>query len=364
VEETLLRRNLALISGVAQRADVEIILAFKGFAMWGVFPIVKEYIRGATASSLHEARLCAEEFGAKAHVYCPAIVPHEAHELFGLASHISFNSLTQYEMWGDKARSHGVSCGLRVNPGYSEVQTEMYNPCAPGSRLGISQEHLSNGLPEGIEGLHFHALCENDSHALERVLQAFEARFGHVLPKVKWVNMGGGHLMTRQGYDLDHLVGVLGGFKAKYPHLQVIMEPGSAFAWQTGYLVGTVLDVVLNHGISTAMMDVSFSAHMPDCLEMPYKPAIRGAVGPQPHTYNYRIGGTTCLSGDYMSEYAFEKPLQIGDRLVFEDMAHYTMVKTTFFNGVNHPSIGIWTKDDSFVPIRQFGYEDYRGKLS
>jgi carboxynorspermidine decarboxylase len=364
LDEKLLRKNLALIKGVADEAGVEIILAFKGFAMWGAFPIVREYIKGATASSVNEARLCVEEMKAKSHTYCVAIADDEIDDLVSMSSHLTFNSLSQFNKYKNKAIASGVSCGIRVNPQYSEVTTELYNPCSPNSRLGITAEHLKDGLPEGIEGLHFHALCENDSYTLEKTLQAFEERFGHLLPKVKWVNFGGGHLMTRQGYDTNHLIHVLREFKKRH-NVHVILEPGSAFAWQTGVLVSKVLDVVEANGVKTAMLDVSFTAHMPDCLEMPYRPRIIGAhMEPDKTKPTYRIGGTSCLSGDFMFEYSFDQPLKEGDLIVFDDMIHYTMVKTSFFNGVKHPSIGIWTANDEFKLLRKFGYEEYKAKLS
>lgn len=364
IEEELLRKNLSLIKQVADEAGVEIILAFKGFAMWSVFPIIREYINGATASSLNEARLCVEEMKTKAHVYCVAILPEEADELFSCASHVTFNSFNQFNLYKDKALSAGISCGIRVNPEYSEVTTEMYNPCSPNSRLGLTDEHFINGLPEGIEGLHFHALCENNSYTLEKTLAVFESKFGYLLNQVKWLNMGGGHLITGKDYDIQHLIAILNKYKQKYPHLKIILEPGSAFAWQTGYLVSRVLDIVENRGVKTLMLDVSFSAHMPDCLEMPYRPKIWGAGNPVQGKPTYRIGGTSCLSGDYMFEYSFDKEVKIGDKLVFDDMIHYTMVKTTFFNGVKHPSIGIWTQNQQFKLIKQFDYEEYKSKLS
>lgn len=364
IEEELLRKNLSLIRHVAQSAGVEIILAFKGFSMWSTFPIVREYIKGATASSLNEARLCYEEMKTKAHSYVVAISPDEVDELLEYSSVMTFNSLSQFERYKEKCKVKGVSIGIRVNPEYSEVTTELYNPCSPNSRLGVSSEHFGAKLPEGIEGLHFHALCENDSYTLEKTLQAFEKKFGHLLPQCKWVNFGGGHLMTREGYDIQHLIGVLTAFKQRYPNLQVILEPGSAFAWRTGYLVSTVLDIVENNGVKTAMLDVSFTAHMPDCLEMPYRPKIWGATDPVEGKPTYRVGGTSCLSGDYMFEYSFEKELQIGDTMVFDDMIHYTMVKTTMFNGVKHPSYGMWTADQQFKLIRKFGYEDYKSRMS
>ncbi|HYG50449.1 MAG TPA: carboxynorspermidine decarboxylase [Flavobacteriales bacterium] len=369
LEEELLRKNLSLIKSVADEAGVEIILAFKGFSMWGAFPIVREYIKGATASSLNEAKLCVEEMKSKSHTYCVAIDDNEIDELISLSSHLTFNSLTQFDRFKAKALEAVISCGIRVNPQYSEVTTDLYNPCSPNSRLGVTSEHFGDKLPEGIEGIHFHALCENDSYALEKTLEAFEQRFGHLIKQAKWVNMGGGHLMTRQGYDTKHLIKLLRAFKQRY-NVHVILEPGSAFAWQTGVLVSKVLDIVEANGIKTAMLDVSFTAHMPDCLEMPYKPRITGAnMDPQDPKFGiqnfvYRMGGTSCLSGDYMFEYSFDKQLQVGDRIVFEDMIHYTMVKTSFFNGVKHPSIGIWNKNNTFTLLREFGYQEYKNKLS
>ncbi|MDR1950876.1 MAG: carboxynorspermidine decarboxylase [Bacteroidales bacterium] len=380
LDETLLKKNLQLIDSVRKRANVEIILAFKGFAMWSAFPILNEFgFRRATASSLAEARLAMEEMGDFAHTYSPIYTDDEIDEIAGLSSHLTFNSLSQYERFFARAKvaNKAISLGLRVNPEFSEVATDLYNPCAKGSRLGITSEQLKT-LPEGVEGLHFHALCESDSHDLKKVLDNFEARFGHFLPNIKWLNMGGGHLMTRKTYDVEFLIELLKNFQNKYPHLKLILEPGSAFAWETGVLVSTVEDIVENHGQKTAILDVSFTAHMPDCLEMPYKPKILSAL-PEScrsvlHTPNekrcmqyastYRIGGNSCLAGDFMGEWSFEKPLQIGDKIVFNDMIHYTMVKTTMFNGVKHPSIGIWREKTGFELVREFSYEDYRNRLS
>lgn len=364
LEEEQLRNNLSLIKLVAQKADVEIILAFKGFSMWSAFPIVREYVNGATASSLNEAKLCVEEMKVKSHTYCVAIDDNEIDELISLSSHLTFNSLSQFERFGAKARAAGISCGIRVNPQYSEVTTELYNPCSPNSRLGVTSEHFGETLPDGIDGIHFHALCENDSFTLEKTLAEFEKRFGHLIKQSKWVNMGGGHLMTKKGYDIEYLIKLLREFKQRY-NVHVILEPGSAFAWQTGVLVSKVLDIVEANGIKTAMLDVSFTAHMPDCLEMPYKPKITGAyIEPVSGKPTYRMGGTSCLSGDYMFEYSFDYELKIGDKIVLEDMIHYTMVKTSFFNGVKHPSIGIWTKNNEFKLAREFGYDDYKTRLS
>lgn len=364
IDEVKFRRNLTLIRKVQDEAGVEIILAFKAFAMWSVFPIVREYIPCSTASSLSEARLAFEEMGSRAHTYAPAYSEREFEQIMQYSSHITFNSLSQFEQFNARAKAKGISCGLRINPEYSEVETDLYNPCSPGSRLGILAENLGCKLPEGVEGLHFHNLCESNSFALEKTLLSVEKKFGHMLNQVKWLNMGGGHLMTREGYNIDHLIMVLKSFRAKFPHLHLILEPGSAFVWRTGELVSTVLDIVENRGIKTAMLDVSFSCHMPDCLEMPYKPAIIGATDPVAGKPTYRMGGNSCLAGDFYGDWSFDEPLKAGDRIVFEDMIHYTMVKTTMFNGVTHPSIAILTADNEFRLVREFGYEDYKGRLS
>lgn len=364
IEEQSFRRNLALISSVAQRAEVEIILAFKAFAMWSVFPVVREYVQCSTASSLSEARLAYEEMGSKAHTYAPAYSEAEFPEIMSLSSHITFNSLSQFQKFYPYTLGKNISCGLRINPEYSDVETDLYNPCAPGSRLGVVADLLGDHLPEGVEGLHFHTLCESNSFDLEKTLAVIDEKFGKYFPQIKWLNMGGGHLMTHKDYDVEHLITLLKNFRAKYPHLHIILEPGSAFAWQTGFLLSTVLDVVENKGIKTAMLDVSFSCHMPDCLEMPYKPAIRGASDVISGKPAYRMGGNSCLSGDFYGSWSFENELKVGDQVIFEDMIHYTMVKTTMFNGVTHPSIGILTKENEFKLIRRFGYEDYKNRMS
>ena len=299
MEEELLRRNLSLIKSVKERAGVNVILAFKAFAMWKAFPIVREYIPYSTASSKFEARLAFEEMGSRAHTYSPAYTEADFPEILRYSSHVTFNSLTQFERFYPMVQADGnrVSCGLRINPEYSDVETDLYNPCAPGSRMGVVSDLLDGLLPDGVEGLHFHTLCESSSYDLEKTLGEVEKRFGRFLPHIKWLNMGGGHLMTRKGYDTEHLIGLLQAFKAKYPNLEIIMEPGSAFAWQTGFLLTTVVDIVENHGIKTAIIDASFTCHMPDCLEMPYKPVIRGAIEPEEGKPVYRIGGNSCLSG-------------------------------------------------------------------
>jgi carboxynorspermidine decarboxylase len=363
IEEERFRKNLSLIRHVSEESGAEIILAFKGFAMWGVFHIMAEYISGAAASSLNEARLCFEEIGSKAHTYCPVFKQNEFSEILRYSSHISFNSIEQYRKFLPllKKSSSAVSAGLRINPEYSEISHGLYNPCSPGSRLGVTAGTLKSGLPEGIDGLHFHVLFENDSFVLEKILKIVVEKFGRFFPYLKWINMGGGHLMTRSDYNTDHLIRILKSFRKK-TGLRIILEPGSAFAWETGELVATVEDIVENQGIKTAILDVSFTAHMPDCLEMPYKPKIIGAFEPGEGKHIYRIGGISCLSGDFMGDWAFKKELKPGDRIIFRDMIHYTMVKTTTFNGVQHPSIGIWTKGGKFKLLRKFGYSDYKNR--
>ncbi len=371
LEESLLRKNLELISSVQELSGGRIILALKGFSMFSAFPVVKEYLSGATASSLNEIRLINDYLGCKAHTYIPAYLPHEFREVMERSSHLTFNSLNQWERFKEEISLYNaghpsgkISCGLRVNPQYSEVEVDMYNPCVPGSRLGVTRDQIGDTLPEGIEGIHFHTLCENDSSTLKRTLEALESRFGDLLHQAKWLNMGGGHLMTREGYDTALLVDLVKGIREKY-NLEVILEPGSAIAWRTGVLVATVLDILDSQGVNVAILDTSFAAHMPDTLEMPYKPYIRGAHHePVAGLPTYRLGGMTCLAGDFMGDYSFEEPLRVGDRLVFEDMIHYTMVKTTTFNGVNLPSIGILQSDGSFRLVKSFGYESFKDRLS
>lgn len=366
IEESLLRRNLTLIKDVKERAGIEIIMALKAFAMWKVFPIVREYIPYATASSVYEARLVYEELGTPAHTYSPAYTEADFPHLLKCSSHITFNSLSQFERFYPMviADDRRISCGLRINPEYSDVATDLYNPCAPGSRMGITSDKLPDQLPEGVEGLHFHTLCESSAQDMANTLQAVEQRFGRWLSQVRWLNMGGGHLMTRKGYDIDFLLRLLNEFKAKYPHLQIIMEPGSAFFWQTGFLRTTVVDLVENNDIETAVIDASFTCHMPDCLEMPYKPAVRHATDAVPGKPTYRIGGCSCLSGDFMGDWSFDRPLHIGDPLIFEDMIHYTTVKTTMFNGIQHPSLAILREDGTLDMLRAFTYEDYKSRMS
>ncbi len=365
IDEDRFRKNLALIKHVSDASGAEIILAFKGFAMWGVFPILKEYISGAAASSVNESRLCFEEIGSPAHTYSPVYKKDEFDSILEYSSHVTFNSLEQYKKYSNiiKKYSKKISAGIRINPEFSSVSHGIYNPCSPGSRLGITSDALGPDLPDGIEGLHFHVLFESDSYVLEKVLNIVEEKFGKYFSRIKWINMGGGHLITRKGYDAEHLIRLLKRFRDN-TGLHIILEPGSAFAWETGELVATVEDIAENQGIRTAILDVSFTAHMPDCLEMPYKPKIIGATDPVIGEISYRLGGNSCLSGDFIGDWSFGRELKPGDRIVFLDMIHYTMVKTTTFNGVHHPSIGIWTKDGKFILIKEFGYQDYKSRLS
>jgi carboxynorspermidine decarboxylase len=365
IDEELLRNNLSLIQSVQEASGAQIIMAFKAFAMWKVFPVIREYNGFTTASSIHEARLAVEEMGQLAHTYSPAYTEKEFDTIMKYSSHITFNSFSQYDRFKDKIATHDrkISCGIRINPEFSSVDTGLYNPCSPGSRMGVSIDHMPDSLPQGIEGLHFHTLCESTSHDLEATLNAVEQKFGKYLHQIKWLNMGGGHLMTRKGYDTEHLISVLKRFKAKW-NINLILEPGSAFTWETGVLVSTVVDIVENRGIKTAVLDVSFTAHMPDTLEMPYKPRVRGAhQEPVEGLPTYRLGGNSCLSGDFIGDWSFDKPLQPGDTIVFEDMIHYTVVKTTMFNGVNHPSIAIWNNSEGLKILREFGYDDYKSRM-
>ena len=369
LNETKLRRNLEIISRVSRLADVEIILAFKAYALWRTFPIFREYIGATTASSLNEARLGFEEFGAPTHTFSPAYEDSEIEEIARCSSHIVFNSMSQYERFREQVRqaNRDISIGLRLNPEYSEVATLLYNPCAPGTRFGIASDKLPKKLPDDVKGFHIHCHCESGSDVFARTLKHFEARFSPWLEQVEWMNFGGGHLMTRKDYDIQNLIDILTGFRQRYPHLKIIMEPGSAFAWQTGELVSQIVDIVEHDGIKTAILNVSFTCHMPDCLEMPYQPEVRGAKivddtnARSPRVY--RLGGNSCLSGDWMGYWQFDHDLQVGENIIFEDMLHYTTVKTNMFNGIPHPDIALLHADGELETLRRFTYEDYRSRM-
>lgn len=371
VYEDRLRRNLELINRVKREAGVNIIMAFKANALWRTFPIIKEYCTASTASSLNEMDLALDCLGDEVHSYCPAYTPLTINRYLEGSTHITFNSLNQWERFKNDVITHNstegkrhVSPGVRVNPQCSVIETDIYNPALPGSRFGVTADIIGDKLPEGIEGMHFHALCESTSYDLAKVLEAFEEQFGKYLPQVKWVNMGGGHLMTREGYDVEHLISLLKEFKSKYPWLEVILEPGSAFTWRTGDLITSVVDVVENQGVKTAIIDASFACHMPDCLEMPYQPKITESVDVDSSLPTYRLGGNSCLSGDFIGDWSFEKPLEIGDRLTLEDMNHYTTVKTNMFNGIQHPAIVLCRANGECEYLRQYTYEDYKSRMS
>ncbi len=372
VYEERLRRNLSLIDDVRRRAGIEIIMAFKANALWKTFDIFKEYGFASTASSLNELRLGREFLNENVHSYCPAYTPETIDEYISGSSHLTFNSVSQWEQFAEKIKNnnqesgHYVSPGLRVNPRCSVIETDIYNPALPGSRFGADIDTIGDSLPEGIEGLHFHALCESTSYDLENVLAAFEERFGKYLSSIKWVNMGGGHLMTREGYDVEHLIKLLQDFRNRYPQLKVILEPGSAFTWRTGDLITSIVDIIKNDGITTAIIDASFACHMPDTLEMPYKPLISESLGADAidGASTYRLGGNSCLSGDFMGDWSFANPLKVGDRLTLEDMNHYTTVKTTMFNGITHPSIWMIDLNGEASLLREYTYEDYKSRMS
>lgn len=374
--EDKLRENLKLINKVSSESGVEIILAFKAFALWKTFDIFKEYICSTTASSPFEAKLANDYFGSLAHTYSPAYEENTFNTILECSKCITFNSLSQYSRFYDKIKdwnsnpaNHNISAGIRINPERSEIATDIYNPCAPGTRFGISASDMPANLPDGIEGFHCHCHCENDSYALERTLDTIESKFGKWLGNIKWLNLGGGHLMTRKGYDINHLVKILQDFRHRHPNLEIIMEPGSAFAWQTGDLIASVVDIVEDKGIKTAILNVSFTCHMPDCLEMPYQPEVEGALSLGNEIKNirdeniFRLGGNSCLSGDFMGYWLFPNGLNVGDEIIFKDMIHYTTVKTTMFNGIQHPSICMKRHNGNIQMLREYKFEDYRDMM-
>ncbi len=364
LEEHLLEANLKMLHQIKEQAGVKILLALKGFAFWHESNIIKYYLDGTCASGLHEAQLGADSFGGEVHTYSPAYKAEEIDPIAKISHHIVFNSPAQLEQFAHPARqaNPNLSIGIRVNPEHSAAPAEQYNPCAPYSRLGTLSKNINDAIVKNISGFHFHALCEQDAEALEGVIGAFEAKFGHWLNNLEWVNFGGGHHITRRDYDRERLVGILQGFRKRHPHLEVYLEPGEAVAWETGPLIATVIDIVHN-GIDIAILDTSAEAHMPDTLLMPYRAEVRGAGKPGKKPHTYRLAGNTCLAGDIMGDYSFDTPLQIGDRVIFEDQMHYTIVKATTFNGIKLPSIATLRKNGTVEIVREFGYEDFKGRL-
>lgn len=372
IDEDRIRRNMRKLRDVADKSGVKIIMAFKANSLWKTFPIVKEYFNSSTASSINEMKLSLDYLGNDVHSYCPVYTDETFPQFLEGSTHITFNSVAQFNRFYPFVKEYNerssegtkrISAGLRVNPQCSVIGTDIYNPCMPGSRFGVNASDLKK-LPEGCEGLHFHALCESSSYDLEKVVDAFMTQFGHFLGEIKWLNMGGGHLITREDYDTVHFISLIQNLRKRYPHLEVIIEPGSAFMWQTGDLVTQVLDVVENSGIKTAIIDASFACHMPDCLEMPYKPVIEEALEDDAIScYTYRLGGNSCLSGDFVGDWKFPRPLKAGDILTLKDMNHYTTVKTTMFNGIQHPSIWLKQSDGELKLLRRYDYSDYRDRM-
>ncbi len=358
LEEKALIKNLQLLKNVQQESGCRILISLKAFALWPLFPLIKKYLYGAAASSVNEAALIHEKMGCLAHTYSPAFSEQEMPEIAQHSSHIIFNSIPQFKHYKDQLPDKNL--GIRVNPMISVVSTEHYNPATKGARLGVSKEQFPGHLPDGVSGLHFHALCESSANDFEKVLLGFEEQFKPFLPRLKWVNFGGGHLITHENYDVKHFISLIQNFKKKYP-LEVFIEPGSAIAWETGVLVSEVLDIVENNGIKTAMLNISFTAHMPDTLEMPYRPKVLEADKTGHFIYN--LGGVSCLSGDFISDYAFAKPLKVGDTITFDDMLHYTTVKTNLFNGVQHPNIYLKKENGALLALKTFSYQDYKNRM-
>ncbi len=365
VDEAALNRNLAVLKSVQDRTGARILLALKGFAMHRVFPLVKTALQGTAASSVNEARLGRELFGGEVHVCAPAYSNADIDQLLPLADHLIFNSVPQWQRYQDRTAAFSgrkVSLGLRINPEYSEVKTALYDPCCPGSRLGIRREQLIGTRLSSIDGFHFHTMCEQNAGTLERTLRVVETKFAAFFGELQWFNFGGGHHISRADYEVDQLCRILETFHSRHG-LQIYLEPGEAIALNAGVLIGSVLDVA-GEDIPNAILDLSATAHMPDILEMPYRPEVRGAARPGEKPYTYRLGGITCLAGDRIGDYSFDRPLQAGDRLIFEDMAHYTMVKNTMFNGVRLPAIVLRRMAGDFEIVREFSYENYRNRLS
>ena len=360
VDKRLLEDNLKILNYVQSEADCKILGALKGFSMYHFFPLMGEYLSGITSSSLHEARLGYEEMGKEVHIYSPAFIESEFNELLNICDHFVFNSFDQLSKYKERVKAAGKECGIRINPEYSEIMTDIYNPCFTYSRLGVTFQNFDDSLLFGVDGIHFHTMCEQNSDTLERTIEVIEDKFGKYLHRMKWINFGGGHHITRNDYDIDKLVMIIKYIKEKY-NVEVYLEPGEAIALNTGFLAASVIDIV-NNVMDIAILDTSAACHMPDVLEMPYRPEIIGAGKPGEFEYTYRLGGLTCLAGDVIGDYSFKEPLGPGDRLVFTDMSHYTMVKNNTFNGVNLPSIAV-ADDDGIEILKTFNYEDYKRRL-
>ncbi len=365
LEENKLHKNMEILHNIKDKSGAKILLALKGYALWKSFDIMRPILDGCCASGLHEAKLASEEFGKEVHTYSPAFKESDINEIATISHHLVFNTPNQFHKFAKTALgiNPNVSLGLRVNPEYSESPTEMYNPCGIYSRLGTTKANFDESILEHCEGLHFHALCEQDSSALEGVLKNFEDKFGEFIPKLKWINFGGGHHITRVDYDVNKLIKLIQDFKAKYNDIEIYLEPGEAVGWQTGALYATVLDIVHN-GMDIAILDTSAEAHMPDTILMPYRSDVRNSGIAGEKQYTYRLGGNTCLAGDIMGDYSFDVPLKIGDKIIFEDQMHYTMVKATTFNGIPLPSIAIHRIDGSIDIVKEFGYDDFKNRLS
>ncbi|MDD3591652.1 MAG: carboxynorspermidine decarboxylase [Sulfurovum sp.] len=364
LEEEKLVNNLELLQRVKVQSGAKILLALKGYALWKSFDTIRAYLDGCCASGLHEAKLADEEFRKEVHTYSPAFKEEELEEIASISHHLVFNSPAQFKRFAMRAKeiNPSLSLGIRVNPEFSQAPKEIYNPCGLYSRLGTTLENLDETILAQCDGLHFHALCEEDSDALEGVLKAFEEKFGRYIPRMKWINFGGGHHITRKGYDIEKLIRLIKAFKSRYG-VEVYLEPGEAVGWQTGPLIATVLDIVHN-GIDIAILDTSAEAHMPDTIIMPYRADVRGAGETGEKAYTYRLGGNTCLAGDIMGDYSFDRPLEIGDKIIFEDQMHYTMVKATTFNGIRLPSIAIERLNGEIDVVREFGYTEFKNRLS
>lgn len=368
VDERLLEKNLKVLDYVQQKSGANIILALKGFSMFSTFPLVAKYLKGVTSSSLFEAKLGYEEMGKQVHIYAAAYREDEFDEIMKYCDHIVFNSFNQWKLYRDKIKKYNtennkkIECGIRINPEYSEIETDIYNPCFKNSRMGVTLENFEEDELEGIDGLHFHTMCEQNSDTLERTLKVVEDKFGKYLYKMKWLNFGGGHHVAKSSYDVEKLINCINYMKDKYD-VDIYLEPGEGVAINTGFLVATVLDVIKN-GMNIAILDTSAACHMPDVLEMPYRPEIINSGKPDEYEYTYRLGGPTCLAGDIIGDYSFKEPLKAGDKLIFCDMAHYSMVKNNTFNGINLPAIIKYSEKNGVEVIREFKYEDFRNRLS